>query len=190
MPARINRLKEQYAETGIRRSVDAVMIVTVSCSEPSLSLARAHAGLGRVEANDCDRIMASHTSSPSKSAMPSINCELVSSLQYCDKHSLPEMDDLLGRSKAECPLRPGGYLDPSETDEQGLITRLNEQLGVPASNGGYMSSGGKGDWMIGECLSTWWRPNFDTFLVSFIPDIIWFSHCSSDAIANGRRRRS
>ena len=64
---------------------------------------------------------------------------------------------------------PGGYLDPSESDHEGLITRLDEQLGIPRDHRGegnvYGDEKGR-DWMVRECLSIWWRPNFDTFLVS------------------------
>lgn len=64
-------------------------------------------------------------------------------------------------------LSPGGYLDPSESDEEGLITRLNEQLGVPLPDGkGYAVPEGGQDWKAKECLNIWWRPNFDTFSVS------------------------
>lgn len=34
VPTRIKRLEEQYAETGIRRSVDAIIVTTVSVSYP------------------------------------------------------------------------------------------------------------------------------------------------------------
>lgn len=62
---------------------------------------------------------------------------------------------------------PGGYLDPSEGWEEGLITRLNEQLGVPLEGGkGYMIRDDKKDWAIKDCLSAWWRPHFDTFMAS------------------------
>jgi hypothetical protein len=37
---------------------------------------------------------------------------------------------------------------------------------VPDGNGGFATLGIKGDWKAGDCLSVWWRPNFDTFYVS------------------------
>ena len=45
------------------------------------------------------------------------------------------------------------------------MTRLNEQLGIPLPDGSFGRAAGDKDWQIGECLSIWWRPNFDTFLV-------------------------
>lgn len=61
---------------------------------------------------------------------------------------------------------PGGYLDPTESFEDGIISRLHDQLGVPDGKGGYVVPGGKRDWAVGDCLAVWWRPNFDTFMVS------------------------
>ena len=49
------------------------------------------------------------------------------------------------------------------------MTRLDEQLGVPklCSDGkNQYLTGGQQDWTVRECLSIWWRPHFDTFLVS------------------------
>ena len=60
---------------------------------------------------------------------------------------------------------PGGYLDPSETDQEGLLTRLDECLGIPNGEGGYIKPA-HDDWQVAECLSIWWRPNLDTFAVS------------------------
>jgi cleavage and polyadenylation specificity factor subunit 5 len=60
---------------------------------------------------------------------------------------------------------PGGYLDPHETDQEGLITRLNECLGIPDNEGGYVKPNDGKDWKVAECLSTWWRSNMDTFAV-------------------------
>ncbi|WWC63524.1 uncharacterized protein I303_106127 [Kwoniella dejecticola CBS 10117] len=91
---------------------------------------------------------------------------------------------------------PGGYLDPLETDSAGLLTGLNEQLGVPfnppatmkahaipiegvvdvhireESNGQsiptWVSPPG-GDWKVRDLLACWWRPNYDTFFYPHIP---------------------
>ena len=67
-------------------------------------------------------------------------------------------------------LSPGGYLDPTESDEDGLISRLDDQLGIPKPSPGQNSYeiSSSGDWKVEECLSVWWRANFDTFLVSYI----------------------
>lgn len=49
------------------------------------------------------------------------------------------------------------------------MTRLEEQLGVPLITKGdsniYETPNDDAEWKIKECLSIWWRPNFDTFLV-------------------------
>ncbi len=65
-------------------------------------------------------------------------------------------------------LSPGGYLDPTEKDETGLICRLDEQLGVPLDIPGENTYDipDDGDWEVKDCLCIWWRPNFDTFMVS------------------------
>lgn len=116
---RLKRLEDQYTESGTRRSVEAIMVVTV--------------------------------------------------------HGFPHVL-VLQVANAFYKL-PGGYLDPSESDAEGLITRLNEQLGVPVT-----TFKGKGeddlphtvwlapeegrDWEVRDCLSVWYRPHFDTFIVS------------------------
>lgn len=75
----------------------------------------------------------------------------------------------LSPAKPELIISPGGYLDPSETFEEGLITRLNEQLGIPQNSAPnwLQLADGVEDWKVGNCVSTWWRPNFDTFFVSY-----------------------
>lgn len=66
---------------------------------------------------------------------------------------------------------PGNYLRPAEEETSGLARRLDEQLAPveddPNSYGpGGMSAGNGGDWEIGDCLAQWWRPSFETFMVS------------------------
>jgi hypothetical protein len=66
---------------------------------------------------------------------------------------------------------PGNYLRPAEEETSGLARRLDEQLAPdeddPVSFGpGGMSAGAGGDWEIGDCLAQWWRPSFETFMVS------------------------
>lgn len=66
---------------------------------------------------------------------------------------------------------PGDYLRPAEEDTSGLARRLDERLAPdesdPNSFGpGGMSAGSGGDWEIGDCLAQWWRPAFETFMVS------------------------
>ena len=60
---------------------------------------------------------------------------------------------------------------PAEEETSGLARRLDEQLAPveedPNSYGpGGMSAGSGGDWEIGDCLAQWWRPSFETFMVS------------------------
>ncbi|KAK8854608.1 hypothetical protein IAR55_003347 [Kwoniella newhampshirensis] len=119
--ARIKRLEQQFGETGVRRSVEAIMIV--------------------------------------------------------NNHGFPHVL-VLQVANAFYKL-PGGYLDPAESDADGLITRLNEQLGVPlvqrdpkASNASsqlWVELPGDRDWKVKECLSVWYRPNFDTFFYPYVP---------------------
>lgn len=130
--ARIHRLTKQYQETGVRRSIDAVLIVTVSPSNPS-SPDLSSTGY--------------HTFSSFKSPTLSTSCKSIFSEDKADR-------------------RPGGYLDPTETDAEGIMTRLDEQLGVPIEHSGEGNKYEPGGWKVRECLSAWWRPNFDTFLVS------------------------
>jgi len=64
---------------------------------------------------------------------------------------------------------PGGYLDPCESWEDGLSTRLEEQLGLPRDDlysTDIYHPAPSPEWNVKDCLSIWWRPNFDTFLVS------------------------
>jgi cleavage and polyadenylation specificity factor subunit 5 len=56
-------------------------------------------------------------------------------------------------------LRPGHYLSPGVSEEEGMKAILNERLG-PEDGVGDM------DWEIGECISTWWRPAFEQYMVS------------------------
>ena len=66
---------------------------------------------------------------------------------------------------------PGNYLRPAEEETSGLARRLDEQLAPveddPNSFGpSGISAGSGGDWEIGDCLAQWWRPSFETFMVS------------------------
>ena len=57
---------------------------------------------------------------------------------------------------------PGDYLKPGEEEVQGLKERLNHIL-APLDERGNPT---EGDWEIGDCIAQWWRPNFETFMVS------------------------
>lgn len=49
--------------------------------------------------------------------------------------------------------RPGGALNLGETEEEGIARILRESLSAEA------------DCAVKGVLSTWWRPNFETFTV-------------------------
>ncbi|OAA74112.1 cleavage and polyadenylation specific factor 5 [Cordyceps fumosorosea ARSEF 2679] len=61
---------------------------------------------------------------------------------------------------------PGDYLRPEDDEMAGFKTRLDERLGPVGRLG---EDEKDGDWDIGECLSQWWRPNFETFMYPFVP---------------------
>ena len=61
-------------------------------------------------------------------------------------------------------VRPGDYLKPGEDEIEGLKARLDERL-APVVNTYNNNTSSHEDWQIGECLSVWWRPNFETFMV-------------------------
>ena len=61
---------------------------------------------------------------------------------------------------------PGDYLKPEEDEVEGFKARLDERL-APV---GRIGEGEKvADWEVGECLSQWWRPNFETFMYPYVP---------------------
>ncbi|KAL7422342.1 hypothetical protein Q5752_002988 [Cryptotrichosporon argae] len=61
---------------------------------------------------------------------------------------------------------PGGYIDPSETDAQGLDRLLSEQLGTGAPT---RRKPDGSEWGIRQCLGMWYRPNFDGFFYPYVP---------------------
>ncbi|KAL7754220.1 hypothetical protein RI367_000201 [Sorochytrium milnesiophthora] len=66
---------------------------------------------------------------------------------------------------------PGDYLRPGEDERDGLKRRLNRQLSAVLGSddqGGEVYDGAD-DWVVGECLGQWWRPNFETFFYPYIP---------------------
>lgn len=65
-----------------------------------------------------------------------------------------------GLGGALTPTSPGGYLDPSEDDEVGMVRHLRDLLntaGKPQNE--------QPQWEVRDLLSIWWRPNFDGFFV-------------------------
>lgn len=57
---------------------------------------------------------------------------------------------------------PGDYLKPGEDENQGMRDRLNHIL-APLDERGNATAA---EWDIGDCIAQWWRPNFETFMVS------------------------
>ncbi|TPX45363.1 hypothetical protein SeLEV6574_g03902 [Synchytrium endobioticum] len=58
---------------------------------------------------------------------------------------------------------PGEQLRPDETEVDGLRRCLNIKLAAPGT------IPQDSDWEIGELLTVWWRPNFETFMYPYIP---------------------
>lgn len=57
---------------------------------------------------------------------------------------------------------PGGRLHPGEDEVEGLQRKLTTKLAPTFSS--Y-----KPDWEIGDLLSIWWRPNFETLQYPYVP---------------------
>jgi cleavage and polyadenylation specificity factor subunit 5 len=57
---------------------------------------------------------------------------------------------------------PGGPINPGEREEISLSSQLSEKLAIVSDN--VINT-----WNIGECISIWWRPNFETFMYPYIP---------------------
>lgn len=70
---------------------------------------------------------------------------------------------------------PGDYLRPDEDEVGGLSARLDSRLQPvdeePQSFGPNEEGKGqaKDQWEIGDCLATWWRPGFETFMYPYVP---------------------
>eukprot|EP01084_Bolivina_argentea_P228622 386101_1 len=57
---------------------------------------------------------------------------------------------------------PGGRLRVGEHETDGLRRKLTNKLGTPNGDSTI-------NWQIGELVSTWWRPNFETVMYPYIP---------------------
>ncbi|KAI8052269.1 Cleavage/polyadenylation specificity factor subunit 5 [Syncephalis plumigaleata] len=57
---------------------------------------------------------------------------------------------------------PGNYLKPDEDEISGLKRVLTVQLSPD-----HLTNPDP-DWQIGECLCTWWRPNFETYMYPYL----------------------
>ncbi|KAL9615102.1 MAG: hypothetical protein Q9167_000420 [Letrouitia subvulpina] len=66
--------------------------------------------------------------------------------------------------------RPGDYLQAEDDEVEGFKVRLNERL-APVGNQ-FSGEGVNDEWVIGDTLAQWWRPNFETFMYPFLP-----AHC-------------
>src|SRR3989338_1500078 len=55
---------------------------------------------------------------------------------------------------------PGGRLKPGQDEREGLSLKLSRKLAPPVT-----STFSAPKWEVDELLSTWWRPNFETFVV-------------------------
>ncbi|KAJ9096783.1 hypothetical protein QFC21_005054 [Naganishia friedmannii] len=74
---------------------------------------------------------------------------------------------------------PGDYLRPGEDEVDGLKRRLDERLTPQTVSGEYDVTGpgqGGGDWEIGEVLSTWYRPAFESYMAAAAlhDGAVWF----------------
>ncbi len=59
---------------------------------------------------------------------------------------------------------PGDYLRPEDDEVSGFVTRMNERLAPVKPETEEDTT-----WEIGECIASWYRPNFETFMYPFIP---------------------
>ncbi|KAK1399545.1 Pre-mRNA cleavage factor Im 25 kDa subunit [Heracleum sosnowskyi] len=57
---------------------------------------------------------------------------------------------------------PGGRVKPGESEIEGLKRKLSSKLSAT-------SAGVQPEWEIGECVGTWWRPNFETVMYPYCP---------------------
>ena len=68
---------------------------------------------------------------------------------------------------------PGDYLKPGEGDIDGLKKRMQKRLGPDdasgadsSMNGGWEEGGGADGWEIADSIGQFYRPNFESFMVS------------------------
>ncbi|EKD01766.1 hypothetical protein A1Q2_03829 [Trichosporon asahii var. asahii CBS 8904] len=103
---RMRRLQDQYDETGMRRSVDAVIV--------------------------------------------------------CHDHGVPCIFTF--QIANDFFKLPGGYLDPSEDDVEGISRLLEEFLGT----GSKQWRSDQPNWTVRSLLAVWYRPNFDGFFPAHV----------------------
>jgi Nucleotide hydrolase len=80
----------------------------------------------------------------------------------------PKRTSSLRATQRDTTASPGDYLKPGEDEIEGLKKRLDDRLAPPSNSSQFDGTHGiDNDWEIGDCLAQWWRPNFETFMVSF-----------------------
>ncbi|KAF3527813.1 hypothetical protein DY000_02038332 [Brassica cretica] len=84
----------------------------------------------------------------------------VDAILLVQEHNHPHIL-LLQIGNTFCKL-PGGRLKPGENEVEGLKRKLTSKLGGN-------SAGLVPDWKVGECVATWWRPNFETMMYPYCP---------------------
>ncbi|KAB5525469.1 hypothetical protein DKX38_023218 [Salix brachista] len=84
----------------------------------------------------------------------------VEAILLVQEHNHPHIL-LLQIGNTFCKL-PGGRLKPGENEIEGLKRKLTSKLGAN-------SPALVPDWQIGECVATWWRPNFETIMYPYCP---------------------
>ncbi|CAA9962873.1 hypothetical protein CFE70_006301 [Pyrenophora teres f. teres 0-1] len=62
---------------------------------------------------------------------------------------------------------PGDYLRAEDDEVEGFKARLNERLAPVGTQ--FTGEGVNDEWVVGDTLAQWWRPNFETFMYPFIP---------------------
>ena len=73
----------------------------------------------------------------------------------------------------------GGSLRPGEADHNGLERKMKKYMQVPepeqsfGSATKYQKTKNNLDVKVGDCISVWWRPNFDEQLYPYLPP-----HCT------------
>lgn len=66
---------------------------------------------------------------------------------------------------------PGDYLKPEDDEIDGFKARLTERLGPVGTQ--FSGDAVNDEWVIGDTLAQWWRPNFETFMYPYYP-----AHCT------------
>lgn len=66
--------------------------------------------------------------------------------------------------------RPGDYLLHDQEEISGFKARLNRILSPPEHSSLHSrDTAESADWNVHSTISTWWRPNFETFMYPYLP---------------------